>query len=877
MLPILIAALFPMQAPASGEASAEFRRRTVYEARFPKGVDRAWVGPDWWACRTQDWRLRDGRAECIEARTRKPVRMLRNLTVATGPMGEGYLCRVRLGTIDEGKARPDMLAGFSIGAGGAGIDFRRTALVHHRPARDGGLVAGVQGDGRLVFRDFETNLSQGGWSIAGPLTGFEFREIPAKERFGGRIPPQSLKNLVLELRVRPDGADWAVELRALTPGTCLELARAVLTDLPERLVTGGFGLVSHLGPEGSGRGFWFREFRLEGDSLALHEDRAFGPILGAMYSLSGKVLHLTAQMPPLGPQDPRQAFLEIHPREDAPWERIAHARLDPDAMTFRFRVEGWPYAHEVPYRVVYALRTSPRRTKRTVFRGRIRSRPRGKDEVVLASLNCVKHFTGGLEWNRNALWFPNEDLVSAVEAHDPDLCFFAGDQIYEGDLTGVERRPFPKARLDYLDKWYRWVWSFRDLVRDRPSVVIPDDHDVYHGNLWGAGGRRARRQDDGGFTMPARFVDLVQRTQSSHLPDPVDPRPTPDGIGVYFTHLEYGGLSFAILEDRKWKDSPTVMVPEGKYRNGWPQAEGFDPSSDRGEKATLLGKRQLAFLEDWVADWGNGTWMKVVLSQTLFSNVATIPAGAKGGQVLPGLPIPEPGEYPSGYKLASDGDSNGWPQAGRDRALRLFRKAFALHLCGDQHLASLVHYGIDEFDDASLAFCAPAIGNTWPRRWFPPKPGENRAPGAPLYTGRFLDGFGNRMTVLAVANPRRWGKEPERLHDRSPGYGIVRFRPKARRIRIECWPRFEDPRREGARQYPGWPVEIDMFANYGRKIRGRLAEIPIPDPEGRVVRVYRRKTKDSPETLLYALRAGPPSFRPFIFDPSQIHRVEVDR
>ena len=37
-----------------------------------------------------------------------------------------------------------------------------------------------------------------------------------------------------------------------------------------------------------------------------------------------------------------------------------------------------------------------------------------------------------------------------------------------------------------------------------------------------------------------------------------------------------------------------------------------------------------------------------------------------------------------GYKLAADCDSNGWPQSGRNRALREMRKGFALHLAGDQ-------------------------------------------------------------------------------------------------------------------------------------------------------------------------------------------------
>ena len=103
--------------------------------------------------------------------------------------------------------------------------------------------------------------------------------------------------------------------------------------------------------------------------------------------------------------------------------------------------------------------------------------------------------------------------------------FFSGDQIYEGDLTGAQRRPLEKAILDYHDKWQRWCWAFGELARDRPCICIPDDHDVFHGNVWGAGGRHAERQDDGGYVMPPTFVNMVQRTQTSHLPDPYDPAP----------------------------------------------------------------------------------------------------------------------------------------------------------------------------------------------------------------------------------------------------------------------------------------------------------------------------------------------------------------
>jgi hypothetical protein len=46
------------------------------------------------------------------------------------------------------------------------------------------------------------------------------------------------------------------------------------------------------------------------------------------------------------------------------------------------------------------------------------------------------------------------------------------------------------------------------------------------------------------------------------------------------------------------------------------------------------------------------------------------------------------------------------------------------------------------------------------------------------------------MFVQAVANPMKSGKQPEALHDRMPGYGIVRFDKRALKLRFECWPRW---------------------------------------------------------------------------------------
>jgi hypothetical protein len=262
--------------------------------------------------------------------------------------------------------------------------------------------------------------------------------------------------------------------------------------------------------------------------------------------------------------------------------------------------------------------------------------------------------------------------------------------------------------------------------------------------------------------------------------------------------------------------------------------------------------------------------MKVVLSQTIFANVSTVPESAGDDSVVPRLEYAEPGAYIDGDRLAADADSNGWPQSPRNEALRAIRRGLAFHLAGDQHLASFVHYGVDTWEDAGCAFCVPSIANVWPRRWYPPLAGQNRRPDAPRYTGRFLDGFGNHVTVHAVANPVRSGRKPRRLYDRSPGYGIVRFDPQARNITAECWPRWVDPSRPGARQYAGWPVTVRQTDGYARRPASYLPTVVVEGTTDPVVRVIDEASGE----IVYSLRIRGNRFRPPVFTRGP-HAIQV--
>lgn len=231
-------------------------------------------------------------------------------------------------------------------------------------------------------------------------------------------------------------------------------------------------------------------------------------------------------------------------------------------------------------------------------------------------------------------------------------------------------------------------------MRDRPTICIPDDHDVGHGNLWGENGRRSTISGDadGGYRYPVEYVNQVQRQHSWHLPDSVDAAPVDRGITVYFTRMTVGGVDFAILEDRKFKAGPAGKIPQMGPRTDHINNPSYDPKTIDLPALQLLGARQEKFLETWTQDW-TGAEMKAVLSQTAFCGAVHMHGGRN-------------------TRLLADLDCNGWPQTPSRRALEIIRRAWAVHLCGDQHLAVAVKHGISEFGDGPYGFTSPALVNT---------------------------------------------------------------------------------------------------------------------------------------------------------------------
>jgi alkaline phosphatase D len=614
-----------------------------------------WVGPEYWANPLQDWRVEKGELVGFAAHDRSLHLLTHQVENTSG--GFEMEVEVRLdGLFDKKSSAERSLGGFRFGIQGELNDYRH-ALIHGVDWID----AGIRGDGKLIIGSevSSNSLPVGKW---------------------------------IQLRLSAETRGKRTSLTILGSDETGQDSVTVETSIVSDLLTGNMALLAN-GPTASpdrthGNTWRFKDWVILGTATGYHSKNSFGPILWTQYTLSRSTLKLAALMAPV---EEANESVRLQLRRNGNWEEVGSDLVDPLSRTALFRLDNWDDGVDVDYRVVYKWQG-----KEYSWSGTVRRDPKNKETVTIGAFSCD-----------NGYIFPNTRIVGNVAIQDPDLLYFAGDQIYEGfGGFGKTRSPVDLAALDYLRKYWMFGWSWRELLKDRPSVIIPDDHDVFQGNIWGHGGRRipdmsdpptGQDQSKGGYIMHPDWVNAVQRTQTVSLPDPVDPRPVEQGIEVYFTDISYGGLSLAVLEDRKFKSGP------GSFLNAVP-GDRRNTSSNKVnlENAELLGPRQEAFLQSWVSN--NEADFKVALTQTIFCKVTT-----HTGRQL--------------NASESGSDSNGWPPNKRIKALKILGDTKVVMVHGDQHLGALVHHGVDDWEDSAIGFMVPGTANGFPRAWWPEEPG----------------------------------------------------------------------------------------------------------------------------------------------------------
>lgn len=749
-------------------------------ASVQPGVTRAWVGPEYWTNPLMNWELTDGRIEVTHGGW---VNEVHALTHQLKDGNGAFRMSVRLGLIKESEGpHPELgFAGFKFGAVGHRNDYRSNILhgLQNGFARElmkqPPVKAGIVSDGRL-------------------LIGTHFSEQ--------RLTPEQMQEAELKLEVEYSGSQVTARLEVLTAD---QQSFVFESSLQRESLSGNVAIACHglNPPENLNRDgrvidharFWFSDWELGGSKFLANPSQTIGPLLWSQYTLHENTLKLMAFFVPLEEGANKTAELQI--RSGDGWKTIANSEIEPLSRTALFRVDDWDSSVDHEYRVTYRWPAIGGESLAT-WSGTVRKDPINKETIVMAALSCS-----------NSDLFPNRFLTDNLVAQDPDLVFFSGDQIYEangGYFTVVPQTQEEVSRgtLNYLGKFWLSILGFRDLLKDRPTVMVPDDHDLYSDDLWGKGGMpMSATRCFGGYAGHVDWINMVEYTQMGNRPDPFDPTPIEQGIRVYTTRLDVGGVSFALINDRKFKSAPGDVIDamEGLFQARGERnlelmdtinEEDFDTRTLDREDLQLLGERQLTFLREWGK---TDAKLKAVLSQSPFCQPH--------------------------HLMVADLDSNGWPQSGRRRALEVIRDANAIMVTGDLHFPTLVQQGIDDWEDAGWSFTVPSVSTNTHRAWRPKVAGENRQPGMPENTGRFLDGWGNKITMWAVANPRSFTiNDPYRgdgqqtlefIRTTAQGYGIVKFHKSNESVTFESWPVYGAFSRDaGLQQHPGFPKTVTM-------------------------------------------------------------------
>ncbi|MDB4541294.1 alkaline phosphatase D family protein [Akkermansiaceae bacterium] len=797
--------------------------------------DRVWPGPNYWGNRLQDWEVKNNRVNC--SLVTKPRRTLHRVGTSMRGNGGDFTLTVNTG-VDAGTISTNARTGFLIGAG-PNLDWRGSMLVHDGLGRDFGTFLGLNNTGTAIIED----LSQG--AISPVSTGARPANFP------------SIARLNLTGIYNDATGEYALSIKSL--GSTGNLISQATTNVPSDRVLGSFGLLSSRGS--SGTAFWFDDFTGTGTALQPEPDRSLA-IIGALHSLNWGELKLSAHLPPVDLATTPPVTLET--QNNGTWTQVATAPIDNtdnvSSYTATFTIPNWDDTRDHPYRVGVQVDGAT-----YYWHGTIRKDPVDQNEIIIANTSCqrvadVSIESDTMDWSPVKMWHPHTQSYEHIAKHNPHVLLALGDQIYEGQPTQKDSNSGPfNLHHDYLYKWYLWVLQARDLAKDIPTISIPDDHDIYQGNLWGEGGKFTNDQRTGGYEQPASWVRLVERTHSSHIPkpdpyNPIQPAPTVEqGINVYFTGMNYGEVGFAVLEDRKFKTGN----------------QNFPTDLD---EQILLGQRQKDFLHAWSTDW-KGQRIKCAVSQSPFGMIHT--------------------HASTGYGFGlNDRDSNGWPGHRREEAWELLRLSRSFQLAGDQHVSTLVHHGIDGPADAGYSFASPAMSNFFPRVWDPVHNSPGRTTTISPYTGDFyFDGNGSLPTggpnltsafpghirVVAAANPLEYydqtrGIDPANLHDRGAGYGMIRVDKTTRQITFESWPIHSDPENPSTGgQFPGWPVTINQTDNDGREPTGFLPPIDTLSEKTPVVSVYDESTGD----LLYSMRFPGSLVRLPVYDNTRTYRVDI--
>jgi alkaline phosphatase D len=259
----------------------------------------------------------------------------------------------------------------------------RIGRVESREADAGvGFRIGIRSD----LNEYRSNCFAGGGLNAGLVNG-QLALVGQRRPLDGDI---DLQDFSLHLSGEPAG-EFCVLTLAIKNAAGETVDSISNRVNPERIL-GNVALVNNfhsaiprqLTPEQRRQGarHRFRDWTVGGEAFVQRPERAFGPILWSMYSLSdsrsdeGFVLKLSALTGPLRAAD--HPAVELHVRRGGGWTSLGTAELDSDAWTATFRIPHWEATSETPYKLVFRETGKDGQMYAGEWSGTIKANPQGR-------------------------------------------------------------------------------------------------------------------------------------------------------------------------------------------------------------------------------------------------------------------------------------------------------------------------------------------------------------------------------------------------------------------------------------------------------------------------------------------------------------------
>lgn len=742
--------------------------------------NQTWLGYSFWCNSYLDWKVEDHRL--VGYPYYKNQRTAHISSYSIDSLTNWLDVKAKIGFFDE---KLQGVAGFLIGAGDQSLNHNSILMMHNNTPNTFGLKYLVSTKGELLLLEHSSD------------------SIIYRTQLGDSLKPYlfSPNGVDLSISFKTENNQLTTYLKVKGTST-IQFSDTIY--LPKSYLSSGTIAITYDSQRAFSKFMWMDNLKLHSNHLNYSGKKQTNLILSSFYTTQDDSLFITFQLQPFSIQSSDQFVFSITDRKE---EITEYSNYQYDTLTYqiRYRIS----IKDIGKNCTYGLRYRGKQVLHSDFyNGKIKQARKRKNKLKIMALNCNGFpFMHEGPFDYTHLWYPYEQIQKGFNLHQPELLVFLGDQFYESRPSmPITKEPF--CYLDYLYKWNLYCLQFRDLTANTPTIILTDDHDVFQGNLWGKGGIPAKdssttrlqsyyennydtwQQDNGGYFMPSQFLKMAITSQTSHLPHPYK-KDTLLPLN-YYTSLTYGKFDFALMEDKKFKSAPSEI--NHPVFNGKPLSDSLTIEQLDSSAFQLLGNDQLQFLNEFLSR--KNKTLKIILTQSAYAALTTIDSSS---HPLHDLPANIHGHH----KLNRDMDANGWPRNGRNKAMNVIGNHPVLVLAGDQHMGSVVQL-YDSANNATTFFTVPAIANTWPRTWMPMDTTSSNYP-----LGEYTDGFGNKMNVIAVANPIVQEYVPNDINSKSPGFGIIELNYFWKTAKLHAYPLYFDQLEE-KQEYHYWPIKIKV-------------------------------------------------------------------